>query len=56
MFFFYLILIIWLLLFLGDGDNICKIGHTGVMCESCDLYNKTGHGNFGKSCIQLLNF
>ncbi|KRW98207.1 hypothetical protein PPERSA_00090 [Pseudocohnilembus persalinus] len=30
------------------GNDTCKIGHTGPLCESCDILN--GYGPSGKSC------
>lgn len=34
---------------LGRSNNTCSIGSLGANCESCDLYNQTGNGNFGKA-------
>ncbi|CAD8195642.1 unnamed protein product [Paramecium octaurelia] len=32
----------------GVGDVSCQLGHTGALCEVCDVYNKRGNGQFFK--------
>lgn len=32
---------------LQTGDKLCKEGYIGALCESCDIENRSGHGNFG---------
>lgn len=37
------------------GDNSCKPGHLGALCEECDIYNLRGFGPFSKvSTIQCV--
>ncbi|CAD8119154.1 unnamed protein product [Paramecium sonneborni] len=36
------------------GDNICKIGHQGGLCEECDIYNIRGDGQFFKKQQDLV--
>ncbi|CAD8068134.1 unnamed protein product [Paramecium sonneborni] len=30
----------------GVGDNLCKLGYLGALCEQCDYYNIRGGGQF----------
>lgn len=39
---------------LDTGNDICKKGTLGALCESCDIENIRGYGSYGKSC--KLNF
>lgn len=29
------------------GDNLCKEGHIGSLCEGCDIENVKGNGSYG---------
>ncbi|CAD8152383.1 unnamed protein product [Paramecium pentaurelia] len=31
------------------GDDTCKMGHVGALCEMCDVYNIRGEGQFFKN-------
>ncbi|KAM3127216.1 hypothetical protein pb186bvf_020686 [Paramecium bursaria] len=30
------------------GNNLCKTGRSGAICQECDLNNENGEGNFGR--------
>ncbi|CAD8126695.1 unnamed protein product [Paramecium sonneborni] len=30
------------------GNDLCQLGHTGALCEECDIYNIRGYGNYFK--------